>query len=404
VNNRNILLLVSGGIAAYKSVYLLRMLVKAGASVQVAGTLNSLNFIGRSTWEALSGKHPLFDTFETRDPEHIGHITLAQDVDLIVVAPATANIIAKAATGIADDFPSTILAASSVPVLFAPGMNSAMYLNEANTNNIKVLSKRKNMFFIEPETGELACGTSGPGRMAEPEDIFRKIEQLLSPAVKNGLKWLVTGGATREYIDPVRYITNGSSGKTGLFISDAAFKSGGDVTFIGVNVNAENEYSFKSIRTASAADTMEEVEKHVENTDIFVMSAAIADYTVLKSNSKIKKTGDGLTLELKRTEDILLKTRNMMKKGAVRVGFAAETEDLEKNSLLKMEKKGLDMIVANIVSDSSNPFGSENNSVVIHTSEGFEEHVNISKKLLGKIVVEKALKIYEKKNGGKNEF
>lgn len=402
--NRNLLLIVSGGIAAYKSVYLLRELTKLGATVQVVGTANSLNFIGKSTWEALSGKTPLFDSFETFDSSKITHITLAQDVDAVIVAPATANIIAKAACGIADDLASTILSAATVPVLFAPAMNTAMFENPANLENIERLKKRANVYFADPESGCLACGTSGKGRMAEPEEIIFKLEEIFYPVKHSGVKWLVTGGATREYLDPVRFVTNGSSGKTGFAVSEAALKSEGVVTFVGVNAEPKSNPGYSLIKTVTAAETAEVVEKNVKDADIFVMSAAIADYSPKKSSQKIKKGEGSVTAEFFRTTDILAESVNWTKPGAVRIGFAAETEDLEENARKKLVKKNLDFVVANQVSTEFNPFGADTNTVKIVFADRVEEFKNIEKSQLADIIVENALKIYEvKRNGRKNE-
>lgn len=398
LKGKKIVLGVTGGIAAYKSVYLLRMLVKAGASVQVIGTANSLNFVGKSTWESLSGRVPLFDTFETIDSSKIGHIMLAQEVDVIVIAPATGNIIAKAACGIADDLLSTVLMAATVPVLFAPGMNSAMYENPANLKNIEILQLRKNIFFADCKSGELACKTVGKGRMAEPKEIFSKLEEILYPVKMKGIKWLVTGGATREYLDPVRFITNASSGKTGLAIADAAFKSGGEVTFIGVNSEPEFNPGYSFVKTVTAAETAEAVKKNITNADIFVMSAAIADYSPNKSISKIKKSQGPLKIELLRTEDILLSTVELMKKGSVRIGFAAETENLEDNSLKKLNSKKLDLIVGNLISNEFNPFGSEKNSVKIFSKLEIATYDSIIKSELGRVIVDSAIKLFLEKN------
>ena len=401
--NKNLLLIVSGGIAAYKSVYLLRSLTKLGASVQVVGTANSLNFVGKSTWEALSGKTPLFDSFETFDSSKITHITLAQDVDAVIVAPATANIIAKAACGIADDLASTILSAATAPVLFAPAMNTAMFENPANLENIERLKKRANVYFADPESGCLACGTSGKGRMAEPEEIIFKLEEIFYPVKKSGVKWLVTGGATREYLDPVRFVTNGSSGKTGFAVSEAALKSGGEVTFIGVNAEPKFNPGYSLIKTVTAVETAEIVEENVKDADIFVMSAAIADYSPKKSAQKIKKGENSVTAEFFRTKDILAESVNWTKPGAVRIGFAAETEDLEENARKKLEKKQLDFVVANQVSTEFNPFGADTNTVKIVFADHVEEFKNIEKAQLADIIVKNALELYEvKRNGGKN--
>jgi phosphopantothenoylcysteine decarboxylase/phosphopantothenate--cysteine ligase, prokaryotic len=402
--NKNLLLIVSGGIAAYKSVYLLRELTKLGASVQVVGTANSLNFIGKSTWEALSGKTPLFDSFETFDSSKITHITLAQDVDAVIVAPATANIIAKAACGIADDLASTILSAATAPVLFAPAMNTAMFENPANLENIERLKKRGNVHFADPETGCLACGTSGKGRMAEPEEIIFKLEEIFYPVKHCGLKWLVTGGATREYLDPVRFVTNGSSGKTGFAVSEAALKSDGVVTFIGVNAEPQFNPGYFVIKTVTAAETAEVVEKNVKDADIFVMSAAIADYSPEKSAQKIKKGENSVTAEFFRTTDILAESVKWTKPGAVRIGFAAETENLEENALKKLVKKNLDFVVANQVTSDFNPFGADTNTVKIVFADRVEEFKNIEKSQIADIIVKNALNFYEvKHNDRKNK-
>ena len=402
--NKNLVLVVSGGIAAYKSVYLLRELTKLGATVQVVGTANSLNFIGKSTWEALSGKTPLFDSFETFDSSKITHITLAQDVDAVIVAPATANIIAKAACGIADDLASTILSAATAPVLFAPAMNTAMFENPANLENIERLKKRANVYFADPESGCLACGTSGKGRMAEPEEIIFKLEEIFYPVKHSGVKWLVTGGATREYLDPVRFVTNGSSGKTGFAVSEAALKSGGDVTFIGVNAEPKFNPGYSLIKTVTAAETAEVVEENVKDVDIFVMSAAIADYSPEKSAQKIKKGENSVTAEFFRTKDILAESVNWTKPGAVRIGFAAETEDLEENARKKLVKKNLDFVVANQVTTEFNPFGADTNTVKIVFADRVEELKNIEKSQLADIIVKNALNLYGVKcNGGKKQ-
>ena len=402
--NRNLLLIVSGGIAAYKSVYLLRSLTKLGASVQVVGTANSLNFIGKSTWEALSGKTPLFDSFETFDSSKITHITLAQDVDAVIVAPATANIIAKAACGIADDLASTILSAATAPVLFAPAMNTAMFENPANLENIERLKKRANVYFADPENGCLACGTSGKGRMTEPEEIIFKLEEIFYPVKHSGLKWLVTGGATREYLDPVRFVTNGSSGKTGFAVSEAALKSGGDVTFVGVNAEPKFNPGYSLIKTVTAAETAEVVEENIKDADIFVMSAAIADYSPKKSAQKIKKGEGSVTAEFFRTTDILAESVKWTKPGAVRIGFAAETENLEENARKKLVKKNLDFVVANQVTTEFNPFGADTNTVKIVFADRVEEFTNIEKSQLADIIVKNALNFYEvKHNDRKNK-
>lgn len=399
LKDKNLLLVVSGGIAAYKSVYLLRTLVRLGAHVQVVGTANSLNFIGKSTWEALSGKMPLFDTFESKDSSKITHITLAQDVDAVIVAPATANIIAKTACGIADDLASSILAAVSVPVIVAPAMNCEMYENPANLRNIEFLKENRKFVFVEPESGELACGTSGKGRMAEPETIVFVLEKQLCQLKQPGVKWLITGGATHEYMDPVRFITNGSSGKTGFALAESAFVTDGDVTLVSINAVPQFNPGYELVKSVTAAETARIVEERVKDADIFIMSAAVADYSPKKNPQKIKKGDDSLSVELFRTADILAESSNWTKPDAVRIGFAAETENLEENARKKLEKKKLDFIVANKVSDDFDPFGSDDNSVKFVFADHAEEMKNISKIELAETIVEYALKIYTEKHG-----
>ena len=398
LKGKNILLGVTGGIAAYKAVSLLRFFTKAGADVQVVGTANSLNFIGASTWRALSGKEPLFETFQCADSSKISHISLAQDIDVIVVAPATSNIIAKCANGVCDDLLSTILNARTVPVVFAPGMNTAMYENSATQRNLEFLKGLTDVHFADPGEGELACNTSGKGRMAEPEDIFNLTAKIFDVSDKKGLKWLVSGGATREYIDPIRYITNGSSGKTGHFIAGEAAEKGGDVTFVAANVNISADHRYRKIDVVTAGQMYEEIVKRVPESDILVMSAAVADFTPDKEPKKIKKSDSSLEIKLNRTEDILKSTIDLSGEKMVRIGFAAETDDLEENALRKMKEKKLDMVVANLVSGSSDPFGSDVNSVKIISSEGMETFNNLDKRELSRLIVERAIGLYKVKN------
>jgi phosphopantothenoylcysteine decarboxylase/phosphopantothenate--cysteine ligase len=390
---------VTGGIAAYKAAGLLRLFKKAGASVQVVGTENSLNFIGASTWRALSGKEPLFETFQSFDTSRISHITLAQDIDAIVIAPATANIVAKCANGICDDLLSTILNARKVPVIFAPGMNTAMYENPSTQRNIDFLKGIDDVFFVDPEEGELACNTNGKGRMAEPDEIFRVAERLLEPKKSSGLRWLVSGGATREYIDPIRFITNGSSGKTGHYIACEAARSGGNVTFVGANVDIPED-RYTKVNVTTAQDMYDVVMNRINDCDVLIMSAAVADFSPVKEDQKIKKGEGSLEIRLDRTKDILKSTIDVSNPKMVRIGFAAETRDLEDNAVRKMNEKKLDMIVANLVSKNNDPFGSDTNSVKLITPEKIEMFDNLDKKALSRLIVERAVNIHKVKNEG----
>jgi len=398
LKGKKILLGVTGGIAAYKTVSLLRLFKKAGALVQVVGTDNSLNFIGASTWRALSGKEPLFETFQSFDTSKIPHITLAQDVDVIVIAPATANVVAKCANGICDDLLSTILNARKVPVIFALGMNTAMYENPSTQRNIDFLKCFDDICFVDPEEGELACNTNGKGRMAEPDEIFRVTERLFESKNSSGLKWLVSGGATREYIDPIRFVTNGSSGKTGHYIACEATEKGGDVTFIGANVNFPDENRFIKVDVTTAQDMYDAVMDRIDVCDVLVMSAAVADFSPVKEDQKIKKGEGSLEIRFDRTKDILKSTIDVSSSGMVRIGFAAETGDLEKNAIRKMKEKKLDMIVANLVSEKNDPFGSDTNSVKLITPEKIEMFEDLDKKALSRLIVERAMGLHEVKN------
>lgn len=399
LTGKNILLGVTGGIAAYKTVSLLRLFKKSGAEVQVVGTENSRNFIGDSTWRSLSGKEPLFETFDSYDTSKISHISLAQDIDLIVIAPVTSNVLGKCANGICDDLLSTVLNARQVPVVFAPGMNTAMYENPATQKNIAYLNGLDDIHFVEPGEGELACNTSGKGRMAEPEEIFSAVLDILDDKKAEGLKWLVSGGATREYIDPIRYLTNGSSGKTGHFIAAEAASKGGKVTFVAANVDIPSD-KYEKIDVTSAEEMNDEITKRIRESDILVMSAAVADYKPEKEPRKIKKGLGTLEIKLSRTKDVLRSTVELSDDRMVRVGFAAETDDLEDNALRKMNEKKLDFIVANLVSEKNNPFGADHNSVKIISADKVEEFKDLDKKTLSRLIVERAIGFHKVKNDG----
>lgn len=389
MKGKHITLAVTGAIAAYKAVFLLRLLRSAGAEVQVIGTASSLRFVGRETWEALSGRPPLFDLWETPDPSKIPHIMLAQDVDLVVVAPATANILAKAAGGIADDLVSTVLLAATVPVLFAPSMNTAMYENPATRRNIALLAERGHTHFIDCASGSLACGSTGKGRMAEPETIFGRIRYLLTPKRSERLRWLIAAGATREYLDPIRFITNGATGATGRAIADAAWRQGAEVTLVAGNMPAPLPSDYAVNPVISAADMHAAVTGLAPLCDVLVMSAAVADYAPVKNPSKLKKGDRTKELTLESTPDILLETLPLMERRALRVGFAAETEDLLENARSKMERKALDLIVANPVSASHDPFGAPDNRVVLVTPGGNEELPLMDKETLGELIADR---------------
>ena len=402
LKNKKILLGISGGIAAYKSVLLLRLLIKSGADVQVVATPNALKFVGKTTWETLSGKKLLSDTFDSFDTSKVTHVVLGQDVDLIVIAPATTNTIAKAANGIGDNLLSTILLAATSPVLFVPGMNTAMYENSANIKNMQILKQRKNVFFLDSESGELACRDFGKGRMAEPQNIIAKINQIFFELMpKTNKKWVISAGSTKEYLDPIRFLTNNASGKTGIFLANNSALKGNSVVLVAGNVDFnEKLYPFKTKRVETSQEMFETIKQEVKTADVLIMSAAVADYTFKKQKNKIKKQETDLTLTLKRTNDILKETAFLMKKDAVRVGFAAETNNLIENARKKLNSKTLDLIIANMVSNDFNPFGNAENQVFLITKNNVKEIKKIDKETLSFQIIDYIERLIEEKQNG----
>ncbi|MBW1834997.1 MAG: bifunctional phosphopantothenoylcysteine decarboxylase/phosphopantothenate--cysteine ligase CoaBC [Deltaproteobacteria bacterium] len=374
IENKNILLGVCGGIAAYKSVELLRLLKRHGANVKVFMTENSEAFVGRLTFEALSGRpvcSSLFEKVGSRSG-HIGHIDWAEKADALVIAPATANIIGKIANGIADDALSTLLLAVTSPVIICPSMNTNMYRNRALQRNLDRL-RQYGLFVIEPESGELACGTSGPGRLPEPEYILDRLLFRLSPKDLKDKNILVTAGPTQEYIDPVRFLSNPSSGKMGYSIARAAEKRGGRVVLVTGPTSLSDPSNVTVIRTGSAKDMAIAVFEHMEQADIIIKAAAVSDYRPVDSfQQKIKKEKDEMVLSLQKNQDIL-EELGRRKENRLLVGFAAETENLEKNSVNKLVRKNLDIIVGNLVGRPSSGFGSDTNKVTFFYKDGTTE-------------------------------
>ena len=374
IENKNILLGVCGGIAAYKCVELLRLLKRHGANVKVFMTENSEAFVGRLTFEALSGQPVCSSLFEKAGSrsEHIGHIDWAEKADALVIAPATANIIGKIANGIADDALSTLVLAVISPVIICPSMNTNMYRNRAFQRNLDRL-RQDGLFVIEPESGELACGTSGPGRLPEPEYILDRLLFRLSPKDLEGKNILVTAGPTQEYIDPVRFLSNPSSGKMGYAIAKAAEKRGGRVVLVTGPTSLSDPSNVTVIRTGSAKDMAIAVFEHMEQADIIIKAAAVSDYRPVDSfQQKIKKEKDEMVLSLQKNQDIL-EELGRRKENRLLAGFAAETEDLEKNSVDKLVRKNLDIIVGNLVGRPSSGFGADTNKVTFFYKDGTTE-------------------------------
>jgi phosphopantothenoylcysteine decarboxylase/phosphopantothenate--cysteine ligase len=374
IENKNILLGVCGGIAAYKALELLRLLKRHGANVKVFMTENSEAFVGRLTFEALSGQPVCSSLFEkvVSSSEYIAHIDWAKKADVLVIAPATANMIGKIANGIADDALSTLVLAVTSPVIICPSMNTNMYQNRALQRNLDRL-REDGLFVIEPESGELACGTSGPGRLPEPEYIFDRLLFRLSPKDLKGKNILVTAGPTQEYIDPVRFLSNPSSGKMGYSIARAAEKRGGRVVLITGPTSLSDPFNVTVIRVSSAEDMAIAVFEHMEPADIIIKAAAVSDYRpVDPCQQKMKKEKDEIVLSLQRNQDILEKL-GRKKENRLLVGFAAETENLEKNAVDKLVRKNLDIIVGNLVGYPLYGFGSDTNKVTFFYKDGTTE-------------------------------
>lgn len=369
LKQKNVVLGVCGGIAAYKSVELLRLLIKAGASVQVLMTGNAVHFVGPLTFEALSGRKVSTRLFDPHESAGISHVKWAQEAHAVVVAPATANVIGKLANGIADDVLTTFMLAVTSPVMLCPSMNANMYAGEVVQANLDKLS-RYGFCILMPEAGELACGTTGPGRLPEPDYIFDRLLHLLTPKDLEKKKVLVTAGSTREFIDPVRFVSNPSSGKMGYALARAAEMRGARVTLISGPTSTLPPYNVKFVPVTTAAQMCDAVLKNVEQYDIIIKSAAVADYTpVSVASRKIKKSEGRQTLVLERTRDIL-KSISRNNKSQIVVGFAAETENLDAYAKGKLEAKQLDMIVGNLIGPEGSGFEADTNQANLYFKNG----------------------------------
>jgi phosphopantothenoylcysteine decarboxylase/phosphopantothenate--cysteine ligase len=370
MGNYNIALGVCGGIAAYKAVEVLRGLQRAGCVVRVAMTKRACEFIQPLTFRALSGSHVVVDDYSPDNPDPIAHITFSQTTDLLIVAPATANIIAKFARGIADDFLSSTYLACSAPVLIAPAMNTTMWEHPATQRNLDQL-RADGVHIIEPDAGEMACKTIGPGRLSEPDRIVAAALELLASAQKKDLageRILITVGATREEIDPVRFISNRSSGRMGFALAEAALKRGADVTVVRGVTTVEPPSGVKVVRALSAEEMARAVESESAKASVFIGAAAIADYRPSeRAGEKIKKSEETLTLTLERTPDVLSQVAASRTNGLLVIGFAAETENVIDNAIDKLKRKDLDAIVANDVTRSDAGFDTTTNAVTIIT-------------------------------------
>jgi phosphopantothenoylcysteine decarboxylase/phosphopantothenate--cysteine ligase len=369
LSSKNIILGISGGIAAYKSVELMRLLQKQGADVKVILTESAKEFVAPLTFQVLSG-NPVYskmfgDEYETK----VRHIEWAEKADCVIIAPATANIIGKIANGISDDVLSTFMMAIDCPVVICPAMNSKMYENRIVQRNLDILEK-EGFIIVEPASGELACGTQGKGRFPDHDFI---VDQLISSLTKKDLEGknvLVTAGPTRESFDPVRYITNHSSGKMGYSLAKMARLRGANVTLISGPTNLSTPYGVNKIPVTTAQEMADQVFSLMDENDIIIKVAAVADYSpVHVEDQKIKKKSDELTLNLKKNTDIL-KEVGKRKKDQILIGFAAETNEMEEYASGKLVEKNLDMIVGNIVGVPSSGFGSDTNKVTMFFRSG----------------------------------
>ncbi len=407
LKNKTVILGVTGSIASYKAASLASMLVKNHASVYVIMTRNAENFINPITFETLTNHKCLIDTFDRNFEFNVEHVSLAKKADVFIVAPATANFIAKAAHGLADDMLTTTFLAANCPKLISPAMNTGMYENPITQDNIAIC-KKYGMKIIEPASGHLACGDEGKGKLPEPEELFEHICKAVAadsamrsdsakradfsnePDITNspdskmrqdlkGKKIIVTAGPTQEALDPVRYITNHSTGKMGYAIAKAAAARGASVTLISGPVNLPEPDDINVINIITAKEMFEAVKNNYADADIVIKAAAVADYRPkIQAAEKIKKSDKDAVLELERTDDILLylgqhKTKQFL------CGFSMETENIMENSCKKLKKKNLDMVVANSLRTSGAGFGTDTNVVTIITKGGQKELPIMSK-------------------------
>ncbi len=380
MGNNCVVLGVTGGIAAYKAADLARRLSKSGYRIKTVMTENATRFVTPLTFESVTGEEVATSLFrEGLKPMY--HISLAQEADLVVVAPATANIIAKMAAGIADDLLSTTLLSTRAPILLAPAMNSTMYLHPATQANLSVLRGR-GVRIIGPGSGLLACGEEGEGRMADPEEIMAAVsEELEGRQALHGIRVLVTAGGTREPLDAVRFLGNRSSGKMGFAIAEAARQEGAQVVLVSGPTWLEPPCGVEYIPVETARQMHDVVLDRAKDAEVVVKAAAVADFRPVHTQvGKVKKDQAGLVLELERTPDILAELGAVKRPGQVLVGFSAETETVVENALDKLRRKNLDLIVANDVSRSDAGFAVETNQAVIISADGATQELPLMTK------------------------
>ncbi len=398
LSGKTVVVGVCGGIAAYKSVEVVSRLVKLNAAVNVIMTRNAQKFVSPLTFQTISKNTVADKMFTTEGKWDIEHISLAQKADIIVIVPATANIIGKIASGIADDLLTTTVMASKAPVLIVPSMNNVMYENPILNDNILKL-KKHGYLFMEAEEGLLACGTVGKGRLPEPEEIVETIIGVIGHKKDmEGLKVLVTAGPTREFIDPVRYITNRSSGKMGYALAKACYMRGAEVLLISGPVSLKKPANINVVNVTTSEEMYNEVMKTYENYNVILMFAAVADYSpVQKAKEKIKKVEEGFDLRLKKTHDIA-EELGKLKRERILVGACAETEDIVKNAMEKLKKKNFDIIMANDVTMEGAGFDVETNIVKILKKNGDIIELPLMQKIdVAHMVLDEVVKLLEER-------
>jgi len=402
LKGKNIVIGVSGGVAVYKVVDVVSRLRKLCANINVIMTKSATEFVQPLTFQSLSQNYVITDMFDEPKTWDVEHISLAQKADMFLIAPATANIIGKIANGIADDMLSTTVMATTAPVIIAPAMNTNMYNNPITQKNINFL-KSLGYKFIDPASGRLACGDYGKGKLADPEDIVKEVVSLLlsneSSDELSGKTVLVTAGPTKEPIDPVRYITNHSTGKMGYAIAREAKKRGANVILVSGPTNLDTPIGVKRIDVSTSNEMYEAVKKNFESADIIIKSAAVADYrpkTV--AHSKIKKSDNDMSIELTRNTDILYEI-GQIKKNKILIGFAAETNNVIANAKAKIKKKNLDFIVANDITEEGAGFKGDTNVIsIIDSQENVQKYDILTKDEVANIILDKVNDIIINRN------
>ena len=392
LQGKTVLLGVTGGIAAYKAAALASALVKQHCQVEVVMTEHATKFVTPLTFEQLTGRRTMVDTFDRNFSHQVEHIALAQRTDLVLIAPATANVCAKLAHGLADDMLTTTVLACKCPKLIAPAMNTNMYENPVTQDNLDIL-RRYGWEVIAPASGRLACGAVGAGKMPEPEDLLQHVlRQLACPHDLEGKHVLVTAGPTQESLDPVRYLTNHSTGKMGYAIARMAMLRGAQVTLVTGPTAIVPPPFVDVVPVVSAQDMFEAVATHSESADMIFKAAAVADYTPIGySDDKVKKKDGDLSIPLKRTTDILQYLGQHRRPGQVICGFSMETRDMLENSRAKLEKKKVDMICANNLKVAGAGFGVDTNVLTLITADGAEELPLMSKEEAAGTILDRAL-------------